>query len=370
MEACVSWKRYSNYQMRSAYRTFIEGAAVTVVSHTREFPCVTRVIRVGSWTSRLKLALFSMLTLLFCAPVFAQPPANRALMLPQSAPELNYADTAGAVTVPPGNTMGPPASVAFNSKGHLFVLNRGPQPVMEFDASGTFIQSFGEVLSIRPHGVGIDSDDNIWATDGGAHIVVKFNSKGQVLLTLGKKGEAGEWNEATGSHRFNQPNAIAFGRNGDVFVVQGHTEKRGDPRVLKFDKDGHFIKSWGGTGTEPGKFQVAHGIAVDSKGFLWVADRENQRIQVFDQDGTFIKEMKVGGLPCSLSIGEKYVYLVNGLAGQLLRLDLNGKALAATGRIGKGLGEFGEAHSIAVSTKGEIWIADTQNITVHKFVER
>lgn len=317
----------------------------------------------------MKIAPLVVSTIWMCASAFGQPPANRALMLPVNAPELDYVDVADSLTLPAGTTMGAPSSVAFSSKGHLLVLNRGLHAITEFDADGKFIRSFGEGF-IRPHGLALDQDDNIWVTDGTRQIVVKFNAKGGVLLTLGTPGEAGEWNETNGSQRFNQPNGLTFGRNGDVFVVQGHTEGKGDPRVLKFDKDGHFIKSWGGIGTEPGKFLVAHGIAVDSKGLLWVSDRENQRIQVFDQDGTFIKEMKIGGLPCNVSIGEQYVYMVDGHAGQLLRLDLNGKVLAAVGKKGNGLGEFGEAHSVAVSSKGEIWIADTVGSRVHKFVKR
>ena len=148
-----------------------------------------------------------------------------------------------------------------------------------------------------------------------------------------------------------------------------HPEQRGT-RVLKFDKNGKFIKSWGGKGREPGKFEVAHGIAIDAKGQLWVADRENQRIQIFDADGKFIKELKYAGLPCSLDIGRQYIYMVNGFAGQVLKLDLNGNVLAATGKPGKGAGEFGEAHFIAVSPKGELYVADSVNSAVQKFVKR
>ena len=114
----------------------------------------------------------------------------------------------------------------------------------------------------------------------------KFSRDGQVLLTIGTKGEAGEWNEAAGSRKLNQPNDVAVADNGDIFIVQGHTPgPRGDARVLKFDKTGRFLAPWGGKGTAPGQFEVAHGIAIDAKGLLWVADRENQRIQVFDQNG-------------------------------------------------------------------------------------
>jgi len=319
----------------------------------------------------MRIAAVTVLGLLVCTPALAQRPSDPALLIPQNAPELDYVAVANPLTFPAGTTMGAAASVAFDAKGHLWVLNRGPQPLVEFDASGTFIRAFGEGLFTRTHGLKFDRDGNIWVTDVGAHIVVKLNTQGQTLLTLGTKGEPGVWDEAAGSKRLNQPNDIAFSGAGDIFVVQGHTAgPTGDPRVLKFDKTGHFIKSWGGKGKEPGKFEVAHGIAIDAKGLLWVTDRENQRIQIFDADGAFVRELKYAGLPCAVDIGSQFIYMVNGFAGQVLRLDLNGTVLAATGKSGKGLGEFGEAHFIAVSPKGELYVADSVNSAVQKFVKK
>jgi DNA-binding beta-propeller fold protein YncE len=301
----------------------------------------------------------------------AQRPSDPALLVPQDAPELGYVAVPNPITVPAGTTMGASASVTFDARGHLLVLTRGAQPFFEFDETGRFIRAFGDGLFTRAHGLRLDADGNIWATDVGAHIVYKLSSQGQVLLTLGTKGEAGEWNEAAGSRKLNQPNDVAIGRNGDVFIVQGHTPgPRGDARVLKFDKTGKFIKSWGGKGKGPGQFEVAHGIAIDARGLLWVTDRENQRIQIFDADGTFVREHKYAGLPCSLDIGRQYIYMVNGFAGQILQLDLNGKVLAATGKAGTGPGEFGEAHFIAVSPKGELWVADSVNSALLKFVKK
>ena len=265
--------------------------------------------------------------------------------------------------------MGAPASVAFDGRGHMWVLTRGAQAFFEFDESGKFLRSFGDALFTRSHGLRFDRDGNIWATDVGAHIVQKLTPQGQVQLTLGTKGEAGDWNEQ--SHKLNQPNDVAIGRNGEIFVVQGHTPgPKGDARVLKFDRNGAFVKSWGGKGKEPGRFDVAHGIAIDAKGLLWVTDRENQRIQIFDADGAFVRELKYAGLPCSLEIGRQNIYMVNGFAGQILQMDLNGKVLAATGKAGTGPGEFGEAHVIAVSPKGDIWVADSVNAALLKFSKR
>jgi hypothetical protein len=313
--------------------------------------------------------------LLGCAvSLCAQRPSNPALLVPQEAPLLDYVAVANPLPVPDAAAMGASSDVAFDSKGHLYVLSRGTKPLTEFDENGKFIRAFGDGLFTRSHGIRIDKNGNIWATDVGAHTVMKISPQGEVLLTLGTKGKAGEWNEAAGSQLFNEPNDIVFGANGDLFITQGHTPGagKGDPRVLKFDKNGKFIKTWGGKGTEPGKFDVAHGIAIDAKGLLWVTDRENQRIQVFDQDGKYIREVKYAGLPCSLDIGSQYMYMVNGFAGQLLRMDLDGKVLAAVGKPGPAgsVGEFGEAHFIAVSPKGEIYVADSVNRAVQKFVKK
>jgi sugar lactone lactonase YvrE len=299
----------------------------------------------------------------------AQRPSDPKLMEPQKAPEMDYVAVADPLSVPADLKMGAAADVAFDKNGHLWVLTRGAQALFEFDGDGKYLRNVGSGFR-RTHGLRFDKDGNIWVTDVGSHIAVKMNTQGEVLLTIGTKGEAGEWDEAAQSHKLNEPNDVAIGRNGDIFIAQGHTPGKGDPRVLKFDRMGKFIKSWGGAGTEPGKFNVAHGLAFDAKGLLWVADRENERIQVFDEDGKYIREMKYAGLPCGMDIGKQYVYMVNGFAGQLLRLDLEGNVLAAVGKSGKGVGEFGEAHYVAVSPKGEIYVADSVNSAVQKFVKK
>jgi len=314
------------------------------------------------YISRLASTAAFILSMLLCSPVLAQRPSDPALLVPQAAPELDYVAVADPLTIPAGMVTGAPASVAFDKHGHLWVLYRGAQPFAEFDADGKFVRAFGDGLLARSHGLKFDSNGNMWATDVSGHVVYKVSPQGQILLTLGTRGEAGQ---------INQPNDVAVGANGDVFVAQGHTPgANGDPRVVKFDRNGNFIKSWGGKGKGPGQFDVAHGIAIDAAGRLWVADRENQRIQIFDQEGNYIREMKYAGLPSSLQIGDQYIYMVNGFAGQVLRLDLDGKVLAATGKAGRGLGEFGEAHVIAVSAKGDIWVADSINSTIQKFVKK
>jgi DNA-binding beta-propeller fold protein YncE len=286
----------------------------------------------------------------------------------ETAPRLEYTPVARALALPDGFTLGAPSSVAVRADGHLLVFNRGAHPLVEVDKDGKFVRSLGEGQYARPHGMRIDPQGNVWTTDVNGHTVTKTSPQGDVLLVLGVKGQPGDWTDA-GTHLFNEPNDLAFGASGDVFVVQGHG--KGDPRVLKFDKTGKFLKSWGGSGTRPGQFDIAHSIVIDDRGLLYVADRQNRRVQIFDADGKYLKEWKFAGLPCGLYIGaDRQMYLTSGFAGQILKLDANGHAVAATGQPGKSLGEFGEAHYMAMGPKGEIFVADTVNAVLHTFVRK
>jgi DNA-binding beta-propeller fold protein YncE len=218
----------------------------------------------------------------------------------------------------------------------------------------------------RPHGIHIDQENNIWISDGSSQTVVKVDQMGKVLLTLGTKNQAGNWDEAAGTRLLNQPNDVAIGRNGDIFLAQGHTPgPTGDPRILKFDKTGKFIKSWGGRGTEPGKFRVAHGIAVDAKGQLWVTDRENSRIQIFDQDGTFLDQWPQFGSPSGIFIAADdtlYVVDYNDRKSLFVGSARDG-SIAATS-------DLTLAEGIAVDRDGAIYVGETvTGHTVRKLVK-
>jgi len=287
----------------------------------------------------------------------------------EKAPDLGFKPVEHGLQLPSGITMGAPSAVVFTKSGHLLLFNRGPFPLLEFDKDGKFVRSMGEGRYVRPHGMRLDPDGNIWTTDVNGHTVTKMSPSGDVLLTMGEKGKAGDWNEAANSHLLNEPTDLAFGPAGEIYLLQGHG--RAEERMLKFDKSGKLVKSWGGRGKAPGQFDTSHSIVVDAKGLLYVADRQNRRVQIFDRDGTYIKEWKFAGLPCGLYIApDRQMYLVTGYSGQILKLDENGKTLAATGQPGKGLGEFGEAHYMAISSSGEIWVADTIKPGLHKFVKK
>lgn len=287
----------------------------------------------------------------------------------EKAPDLGYLPVPHSLALPAGVTMGAPSSVATSSTGHILVFNRGAHPLLEFNGKGAFVRSLGEGRYVRPHGMRLDADDNIWTTDVSGHTVTKMTPAGEILLVLGVKGQAGGWSVGANSGFLDEPTDLAIGPAGDIFVVQGHG--RGDPRVLRFNRRGTLLKSWGGKGTGPGQFDIAHSIAIDAKGLVYVADRQNRRIQIFNVDGTFITEWKYAGLPCGLYISPaRDLYLASGFAGQILKLDAHGKPLAATGEPGKGLGQFGEAHYLAFGPAGDIYVADTVNAILHRFVKR
>jgi len=188
--------------------------------------------------------------------------------------------------------------------------------VLKFDETGKLVKSFGAGMFVFPHGIHVDRQGNIWITDGippgsaaqaaaeKGHIVVKFSPDGKVLLTLGKVGVPGD-----GPDTFNQPSDVVTAPNGDIFVADGHGGNT-NARIVKFSKDGKFIKSWGKKGAAPGEFDTPHAIAMDSKGRLFVGDRNNNRIQIFDQNGKFIEEWKQFGRPSGIFIDKNDVIYV------------------------------------------------------------
>jgi hypothetical protein len=204
--------------------------------------------------------------------------------------------------------------------GQATCINRGPAnpPILEFDPSGKLLRSFGSGLFAYPHGFTIDRDGNLWVTDVNdqetilgmsaknangvvmGQEVLKLSPTGKVLMTLGKEGVAG-----TGPDAFDRPTSVAVAPNGDVFVSDGHApNKYGTGRIVKFSKDGHFIKAWGRKGSAPGEFDEPHDLYVGgSRGWVYVADRRNNRVQMFDQNGNFIAAWKQFGQPSSVFVG-------------------------------------------------------------------
>jgi len=182
-------------------------------------------------------------------------------------------------------------------------------PILKFDASGKLVKSFGEELLVFPHGLHVDREGNVWVTDGlhrgpKGQQVLKFGPDGKVLLRLGKAGVVG-----AGNDEFNAPSSVVTAPNGDIFIGDGHGGNT-NARIVKFSKDGKFIKAWGQKGSGPGEFDTPHAIAMDSQGRLFVGDRNNNRIQIFDQDGKFIDQWAQFSRPSGVFIDKNDVIYV------------------------------------------------------------
>ena len=304
-------------------------------------------------------------------PIEPGSPSARFLERAEYAgvPDLGYKPAPDMFKLPPNVNFGPCSSVALNSRGHIFVFNRGKHVLMEFDAGGKYVRSLADGLFSNPHGLRIDGDDNIWATDNVLHTVVKMNPDGRVLMVLGINARSREWHEFGHLRCFNEPNDVAFGREGEIYVTQGHG--KGESRVLKFDANGNFLKTWGGEGAGPGQFNVPHSIVIDDDGLVYIADRSNQRIQVFDAEGTYLRESRHPGTPCGLCFSsDRHIFMAHGHTGLIMKLDRQGKVLGASGGQGKGPHQYGEAHFIARDERDDIYVADTLNWRVQKLVKR
>ena len=287
----------------------------------------------------------------------------------ENAPDLGYQPVPHGMQIPVDVEMGAPSSVAWTSTDTILVFNRGPNPLMEFNPDGSFVRSWGQGQYLRPHGMRVDAEGHIWTTDVNGHTVRKMSSEGDLLMTLGTHEQAGEWDVGAGSGLLNEPTDLAVGLDGELFVLVGHG--RGTPQMLKFDRHGTLMTRWGRSGTGPGQFDTPHSVVVDAEGLVYIADRQNRRVQIFDRGGTYMKEWEYKGLPCGLYLGaDGQMYLASGFAGEILRLDKNGKAVGATGQPGKGLGEFGEAHYMTLTPDGDIYVADTVKPALHKFVRK
>jgi len=243
---------------------------------------------------------------------------------PNSAPNP-YREDAGWAKHGAGRNFGSTPGLAIDRDGKsLWVFDRcGGQtcensnidPLTKYDASGRVVTTLGAKMFVRPHGITVDTDGNVWLADGvgiapkdgkpgKGHVVMKVSPEGKVLMTLGTPGVTGE--DAT---HFNAPSDILIAPNGDIFIADGHGAKT-NARIAKFDKSGKFIKAWGKEGKGQSEFDEPHGLAMDSQGRLFVADRANNRIQIFDQDGKFLAEWRQFGRPSGIAIDKNDVLYV------------------------------------------------------------
>jgi hypothetical protein len=263
-----------------------------------------------------------LLSAILSVPAMAQPVApDRPLGTPN--PTANrYQQVPDFLKLPAGRSLGSSSAVAGDSKGHIWVVDRcgandcaGSRldPVMEFDTSGKFLRAWGAGKFLFPHGFFIDRGDHLWITDN--HVdhnqgdtVMEFSPDGRLLRTLGKPGVSG-----AGHDTLHEPNAVLVAPDGSIFVSDGHLPGAGhNARVVKYDRAGKFVLQWGGHGTGPGQFEMPHCLAMDRSGRLYVGDRDNNRMQIFTQDGKFLGQWRQFGRPSGCYIdGNDTLYVTD-----------------------------------------------------------
>jgi len=345
--------------------------------------------------------------------------ASPAAWAQQAPPEIPFDSVPDFIKLPKDMYLGEASAVAVNSKGHVFVFSRGGSSLgpafaetaaqlLEFAPDGRFIREIGKNLYAWSfaHGVRVDPHDNIWTVDKGSNMVVKFRPDGRVDMVFGRKAEAAD--EGTGPLKhpnpplpaqnglFRQPTDVAFDAKGDAFISDGYINSR----VAKIDKDGFWVKSWGDRGDAPGQFNTAHNIAADAQGNVYVADRGNRRIEVFDGNGKFLRQFTVDapvppdayeilgdkpadptasttpsllrpGAPwvvCITPPPHQFLYTADAFPGRIYKLTLDGKLLGMLGKAGRQLKQFGWVHGMACPSENTLFVAEILNWRVQKLI--
>jgi DNA-binding beta-propeller fold protein YncE len=295
--------------------------------------------------------------------------------------------------MPDGRTIGSTVGITIDPDGSsVWVFERcganncvgsTVAPILKFDASGKVVRTFGAGMFIRPHGIHIDRDGNLWVTDGEGpdgkdprrdgkgHQVFKLDQDGKVLMTLGRAGVAGD-----GPDTFNMPSAVLVGPNGDIFVGDGHGGAS-NARMLKFSNDGRLLRIWGKKGSAPGDFETPHSLAMDSRGRLFVGDRENNRIQIFDQDGNFLDQWKQFGRPSGIFIDRNdMLYAADHQSDAKTNPGFRKGITIGSARDGKVSafipdpdGDAGSQEGVAVDVNGTIYGSLTGGMALRKYVK-
>lgn len=332
------------------------------------------------------------------------------------APEIRFRSVPEFLKLPADVYLGEATGVAVNSKGHIFVLSRGnttgpaygaaAAQLLEFDANGKFLREIGHNLYAWAfgHSVKVDREDNIWVADKGSDMVIKFNPQGRVVMVFGRKQEASDEKTGPLAHSnpplppvdgmFRQVTDMAWDKEGNTYISDGYINSR----IAKVDKDGNWLKSWGEPGDKPAQFNVPHSIAVDAEDHVYVADRGNRRIQVFDSEGKFLRQITIDvpsdpdarpaignkpvlpvkggqtmapGAPWAICITpapNQVLYASDAYPGRIYKLSLDGKVLGVLGESGKQLKQFGWIHQIACPSENELYVSELLNWRVQKLI--
>ena len=325
-----------------------------------------------SHTRRLRFALAGALVVLIALAV-AMPRAQTSLPNPYRVAD-HWAQ------LPSGVQWGGVISVDPDAKGNIWVFHRSDPTILKFDPSGKIVASFGTGMFVQAHGMTVDRDGNVWVTDaqnkdGKGQQVFKLSSEGKVLMTLGKAGVAGE-----GPDTFSGPADVAIAANGDIFVADGHAAMA-NGRIVKFSKDGKFIKAWGKTGSGPGEFNVPHSIAIDSRSRIFVADRSNSRLQIFDQNGTFIDQWKQFGRPSGVYIDRNdTIYVADSQSNATQNPGFTRGVRIGSAKDGKVTAFIPDnkpdadknnnagAEGVAADANGNIYVGDVTGMELRKYV--
>ena len=330
-------------------------------------------------------------------------------------PQIPFDSVPNFLKLPADMYLGEVSGVAVNSKGHVFVFQRGSTngpayaaaaaQLLEFGPDGKYIREIGHNLYAWSfaHTVRVDKQDNIWVTDKGSDMVIKFSPEGRVLMVFGRKQEASD--EGTGPLKhpkpplpavdgmFRQVTDVTWDPAGNAYISDGYINSR----VAKVDKDGKWLKSWGEPGDGPGQFNTPHSIAADAQGNIYVADRGNRRIQVFDSDGKLLRQITIDvpfdanaagpaignkpgpnvtgtmapGAPWAVCITPgptQYLYSSDAYPGRVYKLTLDGKVVGVLGEAGKQLKQFGWIHEIACPSENELYVGELLNWRVQKLL--
>jgi len=283
----------------------------------------------------------------------ADPPATTA---------TPYQVVPGWPATPDSIRWGAVSAVAADSDDHIYVFHRGEHPVVVFDRQGAFLQSWGDGQIKKAHGLRIDHENNVWITDIGDHVVRKFTRDGRLLVTLGTPGEAGD-----GPTHFNQPTDVSVSPSGAFFVTDGY----GNARVVAFSQEGKYLREWGKKGTGEGEFHLPHAIGRDQRGRLYVGDRENNRVQVFEPDGKFVASWTAGGAPYGLGLAvDGRLFVADGRANRVTVLDPNGRVLTRWGQAGDEPGQFLMPHAVCLDSRGDVYVAEINGKRAQKFTSK
>ena len=261
-------------------------------------------------------------------------------------------------------------AVAVNSNDEVIVFNRGTKPIIVFDTNGNYLNSWGENIFTNAHGISVDDENNIYCVDSGDNTIRKFDSSGKLIFQLGKEGEK---SEKMSGIPFAVPTHVAIDSNNqDFYVSDGYS----NAKVHKYNKDGNYLFSWGESGTGEGEFNIVHNISTDSEGLVYVADRENHRIQVFDKNGIYLDQwINLSRAACLyidkrgkediFYVGEYFSGIASNDTGKNLgpRISIfnkSGKLLSRVGidSYGPSIGRFYSPHGISVDSKGNIFVAE------------